>query len=51
MKDSGFQADVKSRKLLNMRSTGEEVESVVKKMLATPKPLIEKTRKVLGYAS
>jgi tripartite-type tricarboxylate transporter receptor subunit TctC len=51
MKDPEFQADVKSRKLLNMWSTGEEVEAVVKRMLATPKPLIEKTRKVLGYAS
>jgi tripartite-type tricarboxylate transporter receptor subunit TctC len=51
MKDPQFQAEVKKRRLLNMWSTGEEVEAVVKKMLATPKPLIEKTRKVLGYPS
>lgn len=51
MKDPQFQAEVKKRRLLNMWSTGEEVEAVVKKMLATPKPLIDKTRKVLGYAN
>jgi tripartite-type tricarboxylate transporter receptor subunit TctC len=51
MKDPAFQADVKKRRLLNMWSTGEQVEAVVKKMLNTPKPLIEKTRKVLGYPS
>lgn len=51
MKDPQFQAEVKKRRLLNMWSSGEQVEAVVKKMLNTPKPLIEKTRKVLGYPS
>ena len=51
MKDPAFQEDVKKRRLLNMWSTGEEVEAVIKKMLATPKPLIDKTREVLGYPS
>ncbi|MGB0631846.1 MAG: Bug family tripartite tricarboxylate transporter substrate binding protein [Alphaproteobacteria bacterium] len=51
MNDPAFQADVKKRRLLNMWSTGEAVEAVVKKMLATPKPLIERTRAVLGYPS
>jgi tripartite-type tricarboxylate transporter receptor subunit TctC len=51
MKDPAFQADVKERKLLNMWSTGEEVEAIVKKQLATPKALVDKARAVLGYPS
>jgi len=49
MNDPEFQADVKKRRLLNMWSTGEAVEATVKKMLATPKPLIDKTKKALGF--
>lgn len=51
MRDPAFQADVQKRRLLNMWSSGEDLEKVVKKMLATPEPLIRKAQKVLGYAS
>ncbi len=49
MNDPRFQADIKKRRLLNEWSTGEEVATVVKNMLATPKSLIERTKAVLGY--
>jgi tripartite-type tricarboxylate transporter receptor subunit TctC len=49
MKDAEFQTDVKKRRLLNMWSSGEAVEATVMKMLATPKPLIDKTKAALGF--
>lgn len=49
MKDPAFQADIKKRRLFNVWSTGEEVQAVVAKMLATPKPLVAKVRAALGF--
>lgn len=49
MKDPAFLADAKKRKIWTEWSSGETVQKVVAKMMATPKPLITKTRKVLGY--
>ncbi|MEK9646480.1 MAG: hypothetical protein VW547_13135 [Alphaproteobacteria bacterium] len=42
---------MKELKPLNMWSTGEEVQAIVKKQLATPKALVDKARAVLGYPS
>lgn len=49
MKDPAYLADAKKRRLWTVWSTGEEVQAVVAKMLATPKPLIERARKTLGF--
>ena len=49
MNDPAFKADVKKRRLYNDWSSGEDVQKIVAKMLATPKPLIKKIRATLGY--
>ena len=49
MNDPAFKADVKKRRLLNAWRTGEEVQQVMSDMLATPKPLIGRTRETLGF--
>lgn len=49
MNDPAFKADMKKRKMLNHWRSGEEVTKVVADMLATPKPLLEKTKKALGW--
>lgn len=42
MKDPEFIAEVKQRKLDLQPATGEELEALIKRLYATPKPLIEK---------
>jgi len=50
MGDAKFKADIKKRRMLNDWRSGKEVQKIVAQMLATPKPLINKTRAVLGWA-
>ncbi|MEE8334209.1 MAG: hypothetical protein V3R85_10200 [Alphaproteobacteria bacterium] len=50
MGDAKFKADIKKRRMLNDWRSGKEVQKIVAQMLATPKPLINKTRGVLGWA-
>ncbi len=50
MNDPDFKADAKKRRLVNMWRDGEDVARVVRDMLATPKSLVVRTRKVLGWA-
>lgn len=50
MKDPDFIAEAKKRKLWTEWTTGADVQAVIDKMMATPKGLVMKTRKVLGYA-
>lgn len=50
MNDPAFKADIKKRRMLNDWRSGEEVTQVVANMLATPKPLLDKTKKALGWA-
>lgn len=42
MKDPEFVAEVKQQKLDLLPATGEELEALIKRIYATPKPLIEK---------
>lgn len=49
MKDPALIADMKKRRLYHQWSSGEDVQKVVAKMLATPKSLVAKVRGVLGY--
>jgi hypothetical protein len=42
MKDPEFIAEVKQRKLDLHPATGEDLEALVKKIYATPKPIVEK---------
>jgi tripartite-type tricarboxylate transporter receptor subunit TctC len=49
MNDPAFQADIKKRKMLNDWRSGEEVTKIMATMLATPKPLLKKTRNTLGW--
>ena len=42
MKDPEFIAEVKQRKLDLAPATGEELEALIKKIYATPKPIIAK---------
>lgn len=50
MSDAKFKADIKKRRMLNDWRSGKEVQKIVAEMLATPQSLINKTRKVLGWA-
>ena len=50
MNDPAFKADIKKRRMLNDWRRGEEVQEIVAKMMATPKPLLDKTKKALGWA-
>jgi tripartite-type tricarboxylate transporter receptor subunit TctC len=50
MNDPAFKADIKKRRMLNNWRSGEEVQKVMAAMLATPKPLLLKTKKALGWA-
>ncbi len=50
MSDAKFKADIKKRRMLNDWRSGKEVQKIVAQMLATPQPLINKTRDVLGWA-
>jgi tripartite-type tricarboxylate transporter receptor subunit TctC len=50
MNDPAFTADIKKRRMLNGWRSGEEVTKIVAQMLATPKPLLNKTKKALGWA-
>ncbi len=50
MSDAKFKADIKKRRMLNDWRSGKEVQKIVAQMLATPQSLINKTRKVLGWA-
>ena len=49
MKDPAFLADAKKRKLWTEWTSGEDVQKVVARMMATPKPLVAKAKKALGY--
>ena len=49
MNDSKFKGDIKKRRMLNDWRSGEEVTKIVANMLATPKPLLDKTKKALGW--
>ncbi|HSR55115.1 MAG TPA: tripartite tricarboxylate transporter substrate-binding protein [Alphaproteobacteria bacterium] len=50
VKDDKFLADAKKRKANIDPLTGEELDAITKKALATPKPLVERTRAALqGY--
>ena len=49
MQDPAFVDDMKHRRLYHQWSTGEDVQTLVADILATPKSLIAKVRGVLGY--
>ena len=49
MGDAQFKADIKKRRMLNDWRSGEEVAKIMAEMLATPKSLITKTKKALGW--
>ncbi len=49
MNDPAFQGDIKKRRMLNDWRSGEEVTKIVANMLATPEPLLKKTKKALGW--
>ncbi|MDA1327041.1 MAG: tripartite tricarboxylate transporter substrate-binding protein [Proteobacteria bacterium] len=49
MNDPAFKEDMKKRKMLNDWRTGEDVAKIMATTLATPKLLLQKTRKTLGW--
>ena len=49
MKDPALIADLKARRLHHQWSSGEDVQKVVTNMLATPKSLVAKVQRMLGY--
>ncbi|MHA1108178.1 MAG: hypothetical protein ACTSQV_03575, partial [Alphaproteobacteria bacterium] len=50
MNDPAFKADIKKRRMLNDWRDGKEVAKIVDRMMATPKSLLDKTKKALGWA-
>jgi tripartite-type tricarboxylate transporter receptor subunit TctC len=49
MKDPDFLAAGKKRNMLIRPQTGEQIEALVKKAAATPKPVLAETAKILGW--
>jgi tripartite-type tricarboxylate transporter receptor subunit TctC len=49
MKDPDFLAAGKKRNMLIRPQTGEQIEALVKKAAATPKPVLDETAKILGW--
>ena len=48
MKDPDFLAETKRKKLDMNPTTGEEVEALAKDVMAQPKEVIEKLKKMMG---
>jgi tripartite-type tricarboxylate transporter receptor subunit TctC len=49
MKDADFLAAGKKRHMVIRPQTGEQIEALVKKAAATPKPIMAETAKILGW--
>ena len=49
MKDPGFLADAKKRKMDIDVLTGEQVEANIAALMKTPKPILRRTAEILGY--
>jgi hypothetical protein len=49
MKDADFLAAGKKRHMVIRPQTGEQIEALVKKAAATPKPILAETAKILGW--
>ena len=50
MKDPAFLADAKKRKMDLEVLTGEQVEANIAELMRTPKPILQRTAVILGYA-
>lgn len=48
-KDPAYKADMKKRRRMDDPKTGAELKALIADVLATPKPLVAKVRKILGY--
>lgn len=49
VKDKAYKADMKKRKRFDAPKTGAQVEALMAEVLSTPKVLVNKVRKILGY--
>ena len=49
VKDAAYKADMKKRNRMDSPKSGAELNALMADVLATPKPLVEKIRKILGY--